>query len=30
MTNPIRERFKGKLIIGIDLGTTKSGVAWFD
>lgn len=30
MTNPIRERLKGKRIIGIDLGTTKSGVAVFD
>ena len=30
MTNPIHDRLKGKLIIGIDLGTTKSGVAVFD
>jgi molecular chaperone DnaK len=27
MTNPLRDELKGKLIIGIDLGTTKSGVA---
>src|SRR5215218_2225759 len=27
MTNPLRDELKGQLIIGIDLGTTKSGVA---
>jgi molecular chaperone DnaK len=31
MTNPLRDELKDKLIIGIDLGTTKSGVAvWSD
>lgn len=30
MTDPLPDHLEGKLIIGIDLGTTKSGVAVFD